>query len=478
MALIFTDQQVKDLTQSVLDAPTLIQQANDQAAAAVANKAKKLDQDNQNAVYSTNWINIIAQYHAEMKYLNGVQRTDYNAANIGPAGMLTDPNIHFITSPIWTKFQPMVDASNNGNPTSAWTNTEDEALNRATPAIALLKNGWTDGAASTTTTGAYVPLTGFPLTSASGISVGNRVLLEKGSDYLYGTVDTLVGLDMKVTVISMSSTESAMSSGTTVKNFFAGFNLAQRDSGVGLTNPQTAFMVYLKTPIDTAIADWKTRLQAELAALNLNDAVGTEATQITAAKAQVNSHISIITTWQAFPSIGVGTSRFGTNLPALEADIAARPAQYAARISEITTALGSVGQAGDGTYTGTGNYFNLFDNLNLRLNKAGGTLRTFYDSDLGVQLFTQMAVNIQNQADRDSETFNIKTFTQNGNGTNTVVVSSVTGLAVSDSIKVMSKTQAVLSGTISAISGLNVTVNFSVSADYKFAESARLVKQA
>lgn len=478
MALIFTDQQIKDLTQSVADAPVLIAQAQAQAVAAVVNKQKKLDTDNQNAVYSGNWINIIAQYHAEMKYLNGVQRSDYNPADIEPAGRLTDPNIHFITSPIWIKFQPKIAASNNGDATSVWANTETEALNRATPAIALLKNGWTDGAASTTTTGAYVALTGFPLTSAAGFTVGNRVLLESGTNYLYGTVLSVTGLNLMVTVISMSATEAAMTIGTTVKNFFVGFSFAQRESGVGTTVPQTALMTYLKTSIDSCVTDWKSRLNAELAALNANDAVGTEKTQNIAAKAQVNSHITVISTWQAFPSVGSLTSRYGTNLPALETDISARPAQYAARITEITTALGSVAQAGDGTYTGTGNYFNLFDNLNLRLNKAGGTLRTFFDSDLGVQLFTQMAVNIQNQANRDSAQFVIRYFTQDGSGTTIVVVDSVSGLAVSDSVKIMSKTQAVLSGTISSITGLNVTLSFSVSADYKFAEGARLVKQA
>jgi hypothetical protein len=476
MSLTFTDPQIKDLTQGVLDAPNEIAKANIAKAAAITNQAKVLAQDNQNAVYTANWNNIITQYHAEVKYLGGTAYTDYNLANVPIAGQLLD-GIHFPKSPMWTKFQPKLDASNNGNPTSVWAQTESEAINRATPNITLLKTGFTSGAASTTTTGAYVPLTGFPLTSAAGISPGHTILFISGSNYLYGTVLTVAGLDVDVTIISASAGTAGILSGATAKNFHPGFTLGQRESGVGANPGESAYMASIKTLIDTAVADWKTRLNAEKSALLLNDATGTEATQITAAKSQVDGHITVITTWQAFPSIGVGTSRFGTNLPPLEADLALRPSEYATRISQITTALGSATQNPDGTYAGTGNYFNLFDNLNLRLNLAGGTLRTYYDSALGVTLFDQQITNLTNTMNRDLATFDIHIFSFDATGTTTIKLASVTGLAPAQSVKVMSKTQAVITANIVSISAPNVVLDQIIPNTYKVSESGRLVRQ-
>lgn len=476
MSLTFTDAQIKDLTQKVIDSPTLIAQADAQIAATTLNKAKVLASDNQNAVYTTNWVNILTQYHTEIKYLNGVLYTEYDTAQIPLAGQLLNPNIHFPTSPIWTKFQPKLDPSNTGLPTSVFANTETEALTRINTYFGLLKTGFTDGSGSTTTTGAFA-VGVVAVTSTTGFSVGNHVLFISGSNFLYGTISLIAGLNVTVALVISSAGFSGILTGASMKNFHVGWTLGQRDSGTGASTGDSAYMAALKVQADVPVADWKTRLNAELTALNANDAVGTEKTQITAAKAQVSGHISVITTWQAFPAIGVGTSRFGTNLPALESDIAARPGEFATRIADITIALGGVTQNPDGTYSGTTNYFNLFDNLNLRLNKAGGTLRTYYDSDLGVQLFTQLKTNIINQTARDNATFNIQVFSQDANGSNVVALASVAGLLVSDAVKIMSSTQAVLTATISGISGNLVTLSITVPNTYKASESARLVKQ-
>jgi hypothetical protein len=476
MALTFTDPQIVELTQAMVDYPVNLASANSDLANANANQAKILSKDQSNTVFTNNWINIIAQYHAELKYLNGILRTDYNPADIDPAGRLTDPNIHFITSPIWVNFQPGVAASNLGNPTSAWTQTENAAITTANTNITLLKAGFTDGAANTTTTAAFIVDT-VAVTSAAGFSIGNRVIFISGSNYLYGTITNIAGLNVTVTIISANASYAGIASGATMKNFDDGWTLAERESGVGSSAGDSAFMAAIKTIIDTNVGDWETRLNAELAALNLNDATGAEATQITAAKGLVNGHKTTIDTWQAFPSTGVGTSRFGTNLPALETALGARPAQITARIPEITGALGTLSQAGDGSFSGAGQYFNLFDNLNTRLNKAGGTLRTYYDSGLAVTLFSQMITNLTNQYNRDSAIWLVQVFSADATGTNTVTLTSVTGLAVSDTVKVCSKTQPVIDATITGISGLDVTLSVTIPSTYKSGESARIVKE-
>lgn len=476
MALIFTDQQIKDLTQLVINAPLTIASLTNDKANIIIQKAKYLADDDGNAVYTQNWSGIINAYHDELKYLNGIQRTSYDLNSVDPAAKLIDGNIHFITSPIWVNFQPKTHTSSTGLPPSVFVGDEQSVLTSITNAIALLKTGWADGAATTTTTAGFA---GFivEVTSAAGFTAGNRVLFISGSNYLYGTVTLVAGLDLTIFVISASAGVGGILTGASVTNFFAGFTLSQRETGLGGSPALTALMLNLKTDIDTSVASWLAALNAGLAALNANDATSTESTEISTAKNTINASDASITTWQAFPSIGVGTSRFGTNLPALETEIAARPAEMSARATQIAGRLGSINQVADGSFTGDGNYFKLFENLNARLNKGGGTRRQFYSADLGVVLFDQLIANVQAQAARDSITFTIAKLTVNANGTNQVTVDAVAGLAIGNSVKVLATTLSVISTTITSISGLVLTLAATVPSTFTLAEVSRIVKQ-
>ncbi|NBW99550.1 hypothetical protein EBR03_08265, partial [bacterium] len=152
MALTFTNDQIKELTQKILDAPTTLASLQADKANLIAQKDQYLATDNTNAVYTNNWLNIINQYHAELKNLNGVTRTDYDPANIQSSGQLADGNIHFpMTMPVWVNFQPKKHASNDGNPIGTYANNENDAIPVATDAISLMKNGFSSGSATTTT---------------------------------------------------------------------------------------------------------------------------------------------------------------------------------------------------------------------------------------------------------------------------------------------------------------------------------------
>lgn len=476
MALVFSDDQIKSLTALVLEAPISIASLTTDKANVVAQKAKYLADDNGNAVYTNNWKGIIDAYHDEGKYLDGLTKTPYSLAAIDPAARLIDGNIHFITSPIWVNFQPKVHASNTGLPTFSFPTTEQAAINQILTSIALLKTGWTDGAATTTTTAAFV-VDEVDVTSAAGFLIGNRVLFISGSNYLYGTIATITGLKLKIVIISASAGFTGIAMGATVTNFFAGFNLTQRESGAGTNAGLTAFMAALKLLIDGDVATWQGRLTPQQTALNANDAIGVEATEITTAKNNVASALLVITTWQSFPSIGVGTSRFGTNLPPLESKLGTRPAEITTRAGQIPTRLGSISQAADGSFTGTGNYFKLFENLNARLNKAGGTRRQFYSADLGVILFDQLIANATSQAARDSITFTIAKLTAPATGTNQVTVDTVVGLAVSNTVKVIGTTLPTITTTITSIAGLVLTLGALIPNTYTLGEISRVVKQ-
>jgi len=481
MALTFTNDQIKELTQKILDAPTTIASLEADKANLIAQKAQYLATDNTNAVYTNNWLNIISQYHTELKNLNGVSKTNYDTANIQSSGQLADGNIHFpMAAPVWVNFQPKKHASNEGEPVGTYANNENDAIPVANDAISLMKSGFSSGSATTTTKGAFTTDT-VSVTSAVGFAVGDKVLFTSGSNFLYGTITSigvavpLTGTPMQVSIIFSSSSYAGIAIGATVKNSFSGFTLSQRNSGSGSNAGETALLLALEGDIDTKVGLVKTALDAQKVALLANDATGAEAAEITATKTTLDTRISSVATWQGYPQTG-STSRFGNNLSEIETLLSTRLTEIPARATQITTRLGSITQNPDGTYSGDGNYFNLFSSLDVRLNKGGGTLRSYYNSDLGIALFTNMIVSFQNQVDRDSAAFTVKALGANANGTNQITVTDSTGLTAGPA-KVMSSTQPVIDVNIASIFGSTLTLDVTVSSDYKAAESARIVKQ-
>ncbi|NBW98518.1 hypothetical protein EBR03_02985 [bacterium] len=319
------------------------------------------------------------------------------------------------------------------------------------------------------------------MTSPSGFAVGHKVLFTSGSNFLYGTITTigaavpLMGAPMQVSIIFSNNGYAGIASGATVKNSFGGFSLSQRNAGTGSNGGETALLLALESDIDTKIGVIKAALDAQKVALLANDATGAEAAEISTARTAINTKITSVATWQAYPSTGA-TSRFGNNLSTIETVLSSRLTEIPTRVTQITNRLGSITQNPDGTYSGTGNYFNLFSSLDVRLNKGGGTLRSYYNSDLGIALFTNMIISFQNQVDRDSAVFTVKALGANATGTNQITVSNSTGLATGPA-KVMSATQPVIDVNISSISGNTLTLDVTVSSDYKTTESARIVKQ-
>ena len=481
--LVFTDAQIQSLTQEMYDYAAMLLALNTNLAAVTAAQSGLLTKDDANAVYTSNFISILSSYHTELKYISGTERTTYDSAQIDIAGRLAPNNIHF-PSPflVWVYLEPKVHASNLGNPTSTWVNTENSAIQGAQINLDLLKNGWNypPAAAMTSSNTGFYSGDLISVISNAGFAVNDKVLLTDGSDYLYGWVTQVIGFTvLRISITVASNGYTGIGSGATVQNYFQGFSFSELESGVGANPALSAFMVGLKSFVDNAVANWETYILAVQAAITANSAVGALYTQNQAALALVNGHINDINTWQGYPSIGIGTSRFGTNLPAFESSMSARQTEFSPRSSQISTALGSISQPGtsNGTYTGSGQYYELFKNLDQRLNKISGSLRAYYDSELGITAINQQIAVLNAQYARDSVTFNMKKFTADGSGTNTISVDSVSGLAISDTVKIISSTQPILTATISGISGLNVTLSVTVSSAYKVAESARLVKQ-
>lgn len=487
--LNFNDEQIREITGQVLEAPDLIARANEEKAAVLKKQQDYKDLDDAQAVYTGYYNNIITKYHAELAVLSGTQRTNPNDALIDPAAQLAEGNVYLPRGePVWKPFQPKLNDINNGNPTSVYPGTTEPAqIGLVTTSINLLKSGFTDGSASTTTTGAFTG-SNVPVSSNAGFSVGNRVLFISGSNFLYGTITNITSganpspppatiYTFTISVISSSAGTGGIGTGATVRNYHPGFTLAQRETGSGLSAGELAYMNGLKADIDTKVAAWETMLNTQLGYLNANDAPAPDAAEITAAKGDINNAKTIIDTWQAYPSTGSGTSRFGTNLPALESELSARPSFITARAPQITSRLGSVSQNGDGNFTGSGHYLNYFNNLNMRINMIQGTLRNYYQMNLGTEVFNQKIKVLEDQLAQGASTFTIAAFTADGDNGNTVAVKTTTGLGLGDTVKVMSNTVRTLTGTILAINDLRVTVSFDVPNTYTVGDKARLVKQ-
>lgn len=472
--LNFTDEQIRELTARAIAAPEIITQLNVGKANAVALKADYLDLDETNEVFTDNYKNIIDQYHLELKYLNGVEHTDYSTSNIDTAGALSPGNIHFPDTPIWVGFEPKKHGSNEGSPTSSWVNTEPLAMTDVTTWKNYLVSGFTDGAVTDTTATVFV---GNDVeVVAGGFSALQRVLLTNGSNYRLATITAVTagGTGVQKLTLSTILTSGTFAIGTTVKNFNAGFLNTDRE---GATVPTlAAYMAGLEAQLDASVATWESRLNSELAALSANDALSPDAAEIATAITNVGSAKTDIDTWQALASTGVGTGRFGnTKLLIITGRITIRGTQITARITQITTRLGSISQNPEGDYTGSGQYFTLFDNINFRVNKVIGTLRNFYQSDLIISSFDQQITIAQALSDRDSAVFDIHLLAANGNGTTTIVLEDATGLSALQAVKIMSDSVTSIDAVIQSIVSNTVVLDVTVAITYLTADNARLV---
>lgn len=476
MALTFTDEQIREATAQVLLAPTLIEKAQKRKTEAIAMKQDFKDLDKTNEVYTNNFHNIIAQYHEELKYLNGSQRTNPILANIDPAARLTQGNVHYPQTPtMWTNFIPKITDDIIGNPAATWASTETEASYRASTTINTMKNGFNPGGTFNSGASNFTAST-FEAVNTGGLNVGDTVIVYGSTGFALGTVTTIASSSPYIIGLTVTAGNLTTVGGSaTAKNSDPGFSLFERDNGA--SGGRNQYLLGLRAAIDTAVQDFEDRLNSELSALNLNDAQDPDKTQILSAKGNINTHKSNIDTWQSYPTIGSGSSRHGTNLPSIESVFTSRASQTAGRVAEVTAGLGGVTQQPDGKFTGTGAYYKYFENLNLRLNLTQGTLRNYYQQDTAIRVAEEQIAVAQSAARRDSSTFLIRELSSDAVGTDWVKLKDVSGLAVSDSVKIMSNKQQVLNLTIVDINDLEVQLSASISQDYTSNEKARIVKQ-
>ena len=483
--LSFTDSQIKETTGQILAAPqklaiqdTTKQQAND-------SKAGYKDLDDANKVYTTQDISIISDYHTEYKNLTGTQKTNPSETTIVAGGRLDQGNAYFpdtTNPPVWVNFQPKVAPEVLGNPTSTVTTDEKSIGTRLNSWITLLETGFTSPDGSLTSACEYATATTVTVDFDPGFTVGDSILItdSAAAAFITGTVktitpsiDPLLPSTLEFTIKNSAGTFSA----GTIDNFNTGFSMGQRENG-GVAAGMGAYLDFLKSSIDAEVTSWASDLTAEISALADNQAPEPYKTQNITASTNATGTKATLTTWQAKPATGTGVSRYGAPLDAtITPLITSRGVQITARKTEIETALGTVTQGADGSYTGSGMYFKFFDNVNIRINKTAGTLRQYYQqSTIGSALDQQSGLT-KSTSSRDSQTFLVRTFTADADGTNIIQLNDVGSLTVGESVKIMTNTQQVITTTISSITDLKVQLAASVPATYTKTDQARLVVQ-
>ena len=483
MSLSFTDAQLQSISSDYVSADASVKSYQNTLISAQAAVTTAKQKDTDNITFQNHMLNIVHQFHWELANINGSLHTDYNTANIDPAARALPGNLHF--QPGWTFLYARVDQSNNGLPFSSQDNEFFHAP-LLLQKLGYLKNGYGSGSLSVPMSSA---LSGnsFQVADSTGITVGMTLVLYDAQDFAIGTVSAVsitgggsgglggTGGDAVPATITMSFSLSPQigigSSGFAVSNY-PGFSNSQRQS-----NPSTAIFTGLRSSIDRTSTNLIGRLQAQLDALNANDSG--DASNATA-KSQVTSIIKTVKAWQTGPSSGVNGRYADAALNPFLQSLNTRESQAQQRAPKILGLLGNVtNSSSDGSLSGSGYYLQMMQQIDNRVNIMNGTLRKYYNSQLGVTAVQSQISSAQQKKAQYASALNIQLFTKDADGTKKVFVQAAVGFVGGSTVKVIADGQSVLTVKIVAISLGDNSISFDtiIPAAYSMGSNARVVVQ-
>lgn len=467
-----------------VDLPLKIQAANDTVAQLAGVKAELTAQDNSLKIFFDKYNDIANAYQTERRWVDGTTYTTVVNADLISGAKREPGNKFFPTDGSWTKFQPRKHASTEGTPTTSSPNYELEVFTKGielgglTELLDFLLNGQTSGVADDLLAAAYVPGAGTMMVTTGGQTNGNLIILEGGGFSGLFLITNVAGTTLTVTEVVAPDGTLPMTTTTVIENITA-FTNTERNTLISTLYQNV--LTGITTSIISSVLLWETAINNQLTQLNLNtDSRSPQAAEIAAAIADINNAKSIIDTWQAFPNTGtmLNDSKFvNVNITPLQAEVSARTTFSSTRNTQITTALGSITQNPDGTYTGTGIYYLRFVQIDTRINLAGGPLTEFYEKDISTDALNQIVTNANNRASTFNAELRTEPLTDNADGTTTVKVASVTGFANGNTVFVMADTLTELTGTIVSISAPNIVLSFIVPNTYTKDKRVRIYKQ-
>lgn len=191
-----------------------------------------------------------------------------------------------------------------------------------------------------------------------------------------------------------------------------------------------------------------------------------------------NSAVATLTTWASKPNTGA-TGRFvNTSLTPIQSLITTRQLFVTSRTAQILMAIGNVVDNGDGTYGGIvgSSYYERYKWLDVRLNRASGSARRYFDSSSSLGALNTLSTNNTNLATDYNAYFLTKAVT-NQEGKPIIFVNDVNGLSIGDTITAVSETQPEISRTITNLISTNqVQLSAALPLSYLVSDTTRIFK--
>lgn len=482
--MALTQPQRIQISGELVDLPLKIAAANATTAQLADVKTDLLNQDASLKIFFDKYNVIADAYQTERRWVDGTTYSTILEADILAGAQKSPGNKFFPTDGSWTKFQPVKHSSVEGLPTSSSPDSELNVFTRAlelqglTALLNFLLNGQASGVADDTLAEDYIPGSGTMKVDTGGQTVGNLIMVEGGGfSGLFKVTAVAMVTDLTVTEVIVPN--GTLTTGGTVLENIPAFTNSERNTLTSALYQNV--LTGLTNSIIASVLLWETAIDNQLTQLNANgDSRSPQAAEITAAKADISNAKTIIDTWQALPNTGtmLNDSKFvNVNITPLQSEVTARTSFSGTRNTQITTALGSVTQAPAGTYTGVGIYYLRFQQIDSRINLAGGPLTEYYEKNVSTDALGQIVTNANNRSSTFSAELRVEPLSVNATGTNVVKVASVVGFSVSDTVFVMADDLTELTGTISAIAAPDITLSFTVPSTYTKAAKARIYKQ-
>jgi len=424
-------------------------------------------------IYNNAHIERVTPYETERRWLDGTTYTTITQSQIETFG--TDGRVAYFFPTSWQKSNPQLMANGNGNPQTSNINSESYALNSSLEnqglisQIDLLRNGQAGYAFGDTLASSYIPgATSIDITGSSIFTIGKVLYISGSGTSAAVRITNITG--NTIDIVEIIPPASTISSGSVVENI-PGFTNSERNT---LTSGSyQRILTQLTNRIKTTATNWDTALANQTAQLSINiDAPA----QITAAKAAITPARSAYSTWFALTDTGVSGKFVDTSLNNLATAYNTRNSGLAARIAQITTALGSVSQASDGIYSGNGNYLQRFKCLSFLINTANGPI--FQANGLKTAK-TQFEDKVKSTTDKLATFSNLVRYAgaiKDPVG-NSMELDDISQFVISDAVILTANDLASINCTITNISGKIVTLSATIPKEYTKATKVGIIKQ-
>lgn len=424
-------------------------------------------------LYNNAHVERVTPYEVERRWLDGTTYTTITQSQIETFGV--DGRVAHFFPTSWTKSNPQLTSNGNGNPTTISANSESGALNGSLEnqglisQIGLLRNGQA-GAASKTLDVAYSPGAGsITIDFVSGFTIGKVLYISGSGTSALVRITGIAGVVISITEIIAPA--GVIGIGGSVVENIPGFTNAERNT---LTSGSyQRILTELTNRIKTTATTWDTSLANQLAQLNINI---DQPAQITAAKAAITPARTAYTTWFALTDIGASGKFVNTSLDDLAVAYNARNSGMAARVSQITTGLGSVTQNSEGVFSGSGNYLQRFKCLGFLINTANGPI---YQANGLRTAKTNFEDKVKSTADKLATFSNLVRY---GAGTkdpvgSTLTIDGVAQFAALDTVILTANDMASIECTITSISGSSVVLSATIPKEYTKATKVGIIKR-